>query len=477
MTEIIDSRNIVELLGSYHRTPALLTAKEVITYGELQNSTVRAGYALLQICQKSECIVCLIGEHVWEWIALFYAALWIGKPVLPLPRNIPPKELITILNNFRNSTVISDTDRKLQKNIRHVHLKEIFAGGVSGRDERLPLQHSEIALLIRTSGSKGVPKLVALTFENNVYNALGAHQNLPFAHGDRWLLSLPLYHISGFSLLFRALLCGGTLVLDSWKSLLTGNPLDITHVSFVPTQLYRYLQDENAGANLQKLKAILLGGAPASATMLQDAYAKGLPIRTTYGLTETASQVTTLPSIYPVEKLYSSGVVLPFRKVEIIDDQICVAGPIVSKGYFVQGQLQPLPEIDGYFATGDLGYRDSDGYLYVRGRRDNMFLCGGVKIYPEEIERELLQIPGVVQACVVPVDDPKYGKRPVAFLEWSDARIKKDELHIKERLSDSLEKFKIPVHIFEFPAQFKGYAKPPRKALERYANQGLNRDE
>lgn len=262
-------------------------------------------------------------------------------------------------------------------------------------------------LLLYTSGSTDTPKIAVLTLANLIANARSAIQPLGLKPGDQWKLSLPLYHVGGISIALRCILARATLVLDD-------SP-DITHLSYVPTQLYR------ATPVYKKLRCLLLGGAPIGALP-----PKHLPVYTTYGLTEMASIVAL------------NGQILPDRELKIAkDDEIWLRGPCLFHGYYDE------PPQSDWFPTKDLG-RFVNGKLEILGRKDWMFISGGENIQPEEIEKKLLAFPEVTEAAVVPVDDPEWGKRPVAVVCGKAFSLQ----DMQSRLKECLPKYKIPIALY-----------------------------
>ncbi len=299
-------------------------------------------------------------------------------------------------------------------------------------------------VVVFTSGSTGAPKAAVLASHALYLNALGANYNMPLEPGDRWLLSLPLSHVGGIGAALRTLIAGATLVIPDRPQSLPEvlGPLGVTHVSVVSTQLLRLLRASEEAAPAS-IKAVLAGGGPLAASLLHEAHSRGYPVRTTYGLTEMGSQVTTLPADAPPEKLTSAGRVLPYRELRISGDgEVLVRGPVLFMGYRTGASLALPVNSEGWFRTGDLGRLDADGYLHIIGRRDNMFVSGGENIHPEEIERALVDIAGVDQAVVVPVPDAEFGSRPVAFVRARSKAV--SEAALQERLAEVLPRYKIP---------------------------------
>jgi O-succinylbenzoic acid--CoA ligase len=216
---------------------------------------------------------------------------------------------------------------------------------------------------------------------------------------------------------------------------------------------------------LAHLKAVVLGGAPAPAGLIDAALAARVPLVTTYGLTETSSQICATHPGDPHEALYTSGRPLAPGCVRIAEGEIQVAGPTLFAGYWDGGELRLPRTEDGWFATGDLGHWDSGGRLVVRGRKDNLFISGGENIQPEEIEAELCRAEGVLRAVVVSRADPQWGARPVAFVETLPGR-QFDPAAWEAALAERLPRFKLPVAYRPWPADLAG-VKAPRAELSR----------
>jgi O-succinylbenzoic acid--CoA ligase len=225
----------------------------------------------------------------------------------------------------------------------------------------------------------------------------------------------------------------------------------VTHLSLVPTQLRRLLAEDVPDAALKRLKAVLVGGAPAPLSLLQEARGRGIPVLTTYGMTEMNAQVTTMAPDDANERLDTAGRLLKYRELKISDDgEILVRGSVLCTGYVEGPRVEPVVNNEGWFATGDIGQIDADGYLRVRGRRDHMLISGGENIHPEEIERLLLAIPDVEQAIVVAVPDEEFGERPVAFVGGPAG---KQPEHLAAILSEHLPRFKIPDTFYPWPEE------------------------
>lgn len=277
--------------------------------------------------------------------------------------------------------------------------------------------------IIFTSGTSGKPKAAQITFGNLYHSALASAERLGASPDDRWLCPLPFYHVGGLSIIFRSAIYGSSIVLPestTTEGIIKGlHDSQATIVSLVPTQLYRILE---AGFEPpSSLRLILVGGAAASPELVQRCIERNLPISLTYGLTECASQVATAMPAQVRAKPGSVGKPLNGTAVRIVDDEgynlslgvygeIVVSGDTVMKGYLGQTPT------NGTFHTGDIGYLDADGDLWVVQRRSDLIVSGGENVYPAEVEAVLRQHPAVEDACVVGVPDAEWGQRVVAMV-------------------------------------------------------------
>jgi len=357
-----------------------------------------------------------------ELISLFFAAWQLGASVCPLNTRLPPAQIKEAIQRLSPKLFLSEGP------------PQVFS--------RAPSIPSSVFLF--TSGSTGRPKIAVLTLENLFANA--AH-SVPLEAGDRWLLSLPLYHVGGLGILLRCHLTGAMLVFD---------PSDpsITHLSWVPTHLYRMTPV------YPRLKCLLLGGAPFAAP-----YPKRLPLTLTYGLTEMGSMVAARLHPPLIDGAYLLGPPLPGREVRIAPDgEILVRGKTLFSGYWENNSLTPTPE---WFPTGDLGKWHPTEGLTIVGRKDWQFISGGENIQPEEIETHLLQMPSVLEAAVIAQPDPEFGARPVAFLKTSSPLTLSQ---VTAFLETHLPKYKIPIALHLLDELPRTQFKIDRKKLSTFFN-------
>ncbi|MDW1889636.1 o-succinylbenzoate--CoA ligase [Vibrio sp. Vb1574] len=315
--------------------------------------------------------------------------------------------------------------------------------------------HDRLASVVFTSGSTGEPKAVVHTHRQHLASAEGLLQEFIFTQQDAWLLSLPLYHVSGLAIVYRWLYVGATLKVGSGK--LVDDVQGVSHASLVATQLKRLLDDD---AHLS-LTYVLLGGSHVDHELALRASGQGIETWLGYGMTEAASTVTAKR----IDSTSNAGHVLKHRKIKLVDQRIFVGGKTLAAGYFHQGHVTPFLDEKGWFDSKDLGEWQGDE-LKIIGRADNQFISGGENIHCEEIEAALNQIDGVVQSIVVPVEDAEFGHRPVAVIQTNGLRSKSE---YDQHLQSKLEKFKWPVEYHVMPLTLlEGGIKISRKAVKEW---------
>ncbi|MFO7973058.1 MAG: o-succinylbenzoate--CoA ligase [Candidatus Hydrogenedentota bacterium] len=331
------------------------------------------------------------------------------------------------------------------------------------------------ATIIATSGSTAAPKMAVHSVDNHVANAEASNRNITVEPGDRWLLSLSLYHVAGLGIVFRCVLGGAGFALPNPDEPLEESiaRLNVTHVSLVTTQLQRLLENRVGTETLRRLKAILLGGSAIPRGLVERAVHSGVPIHTTYGLTETASQVTTTPPGADMNTLSTSGRPLTRGTVRTAQDgEIEVSGRTLFLGYLTEdGSIYRPATPDGWLPTGDIGHFDTCENLVVTGRKDNLFISGGENIQPEEIEAVLCAFDDVARAIVVPVPDPEFGHRPLAFIEPAPG-FSLNPYYLRRHLGNRLPRYKLPVAYLPWPADTRETGiKPSRRFFQELAAQ------
>ena len=272
---------------------------------------------------------------------------------------------------------------------------------------------------MHTSGTTGEPQPVELSFGNVQANALGSAVALALDPHERWLCPLPLSHVGGLMVLLRSAIYATSAVIGP-----PAPDFQVTVVSLVPTMLARLL---DAGvAKPLRLRAVLLGGAPADPALLARARDAGWPVAPTYGLTQACSQVT----VGEIGDVETSGRALPGVRVTLAPDgEILVEGPTVAGG--------------GTLHTGDLGRLDDRGRLIVVGRKSDTIVTGGENVAPAEVEAVLLEHPAVADAGVFARPHAEWGEAVTARVVLRpDAEASADEL--RTWAADRLAAYKVP---------------------------------
>jgi len=427
-------KHAAQLFGN---KPALISRERTLSFIQLDAETARIASAFTAEGIGAGGIVALVSSNSASMVLSLIALLRIGAVAAPLNNRFPENRITGILKRLRPAMTLSALALDW-------FVSEAMTQQETGFTPAMAMELPPVSI-IHTSASSGNPKAAVHSFSNHWHSAMGSARNLPFRPGDCWLLSLPLYHVGGYSMLFKSLLGGGALAVPSPDESIAES-LDrfpVSHLSLVPTQLYRMMQSGESTAKLRKLKAVLLGGSAVSESLLREAIGEKIPIYLTYGSTEMSTQVSTSPApVTSVQK--DSGVVLPHREVMIATDgEILVRGKCLFLGYFEDGRLDPSTDQNGWFHTGDLGSISKKRRLTVLGRKDNMFISGGENIHPEEIENALTSIEGIEEAVVVPVPNAEYGMRPVAWIRVQEHNEPTDDF-ISESIKNSIGALKTP---------------------------------
>ena len=317
------------------------------------------------------------------------------------------------------------------------------------------LRRDTEALVLFTSGTTGEPKGVRLTVGNLVASATASAFRLGVTPEDRWLCCLPTYHMGGLAPIVRSVLYGTTAILQSgFDASETARVIadeEITGVSLVPTMLTRLLDD--GWSPPDHLRFVLLGGAPAPPELVDRCADRGVPVHPTYGMTETASQIATASPVQAFEHEGTVGQPLLFTEVTVVDPEtnepvhggepgeLVVDGPTVTPGYLDDQQTAAAFTERGLH-TGDVGYRDADGRLWVQNRLDDRIVSGGENVDPGEVRAALRDSDRIEDAAVVGLDDAEWGERVAALVVSRDESLTTSmvESHCRERLAG----FKLP---------------------------------
>ncbi len=464
-------------------TPAVVIAGRTISFAELGRRTEErlaqvAGEEHRPVAPRP---VALVGEATLGSLELVLACFALGVPAVLLHPRSPPTARVAFaaeLGARLLETSETGGDAPLRGEASHEPrapaARDPGAAELAAAARSSPPNDDRALVVIATSGSSGAPKAVILSRRAIVASARASAAHLGWEPDDRWLLALPLAHVGGLSVLTRCLIARRTVVVPpsaepaALAEVVTRER--VTLLSLVPTQVARLLA---VGFRPPpSVRAILVGGAPCPADVLARAAAAGWPLLTTYGLTETSSQVTVQPRGTAPHPDLGAGLPLPGIEVTTRGERIAVRGPTLATGYVLgcteaptspgtarasgapPWVVEPLPlDAEGWFVTADLGHLDPAGRLHVHGRADTTLITGGEKVMPERIEAELLGLPEIAEAAVAGRPDHEWGQRVVAFVVWSGDPMGLDELRARLR-------GRLAAH--ELPRELHGLAELPR---------------
>lgn len=413
---------------------ALRVPGEEFTWRRLLQRVERTAMALQIAGLQPGGRIAALAHNSVHYVALMWAAMWSGTTLVPLNARLTDEQLSWQLTHCGASLLVVDQSaahRRLNLGeVRFVQIDDLTASFTANAE---PFALEGTATMMFTSGTTGEPSLVRLSWANYFASATASALNLGVREDDDWLCCLPLFHVGGLSIITRGIIYGTAVtVLDRFDAAevlehLSGH---ITLISLVPTMLNALaecaggVEELAAHTRRGKLRAILLSGAAAEPEFVRRCLDAGLPIVPAYGSTETCSQVVTMPLTVPRDRIGAAGFPLHGVDLELRNNlgkpitegagTIWVRGPMVSSGY-----VNPTPQarqrfVGGWFQTGDLGELDDRGFLWVRGRRDDVIITGGENVDPYTVERILGQHPDIVEIAVFGVPDPMWGQRVVA---------------------------------------------------------------
>ena len=348
-------------------------------------------------------------------------ALWrLQKTIFLLNPNLPEKTRKKFLSKTTCKKVLSKTP-----------LKEI-----KKYNKKYTLNKNIPATYMLTSGTTKEPKIAIHTIENFLTSTKASQKKIPLTKQDKWLLSLPIYHVSGLNILFRCLTAGSAIVIKSKKESLEKQikTHQITHISVVLPQLIDIIQSKK---KLPSLKCILAGGSPFDKKLLQKGINLKLPIHLTYGMTETSSQIaTTKITKNNTEKLS----ILPHIKTSIIKNKLYIKSKSICLGYLINKKIKPITNKKGYFCTNDSVNIINNSIFNIK-RTDNQLISGGENIQPNELKSEILKLSNIIKCNIKVSKNNRYGQKPIAYIETK----KKQSIEIiTKKLKRTLPKYKIP---------------------------------
>jgi long-chain acyl-CoA synthetase len=411
-----------------------------------------------------------------EFVTAVFGILGAGAVLVPINNFLKPDEVNYILSDGGIDVLVTEEELAVHAPALLAARPQLKIFKVEDFPAELKTQNlkfktcsrgeHDLAVIIYTSGTTGRPKGAMLSHGNLLHNVESCRIVLETVNLDRMAVLLPLFHSYMITVgMFLPLLVGGTMVLV--KSL--NQPRQIlqelcarqaTILPAIP-QLYRTLAGSPLPIKLP-FRICISGSAPLPVQVLKDFETKfGIPLIEGYGLSE-ASPVVAKNPIHGVRKAGSIGLPVPHVKMSIQDEpgnllgvneigEICVRGGNVMLGYWNNPEETAKAIRNGWLLTGDVGYRDADGYYFITDRKKDMLLVNGINVYPREIEEIIYQFPGVKEAAVIGVPDIRKGEQPVAFVATGDGQTIEEKAllqFVRGRLAD----YKVPKHVVFMPA-------------------------
>ncbi len=447
-------------------TVAVIHSDKEINYNGINSLVDKTTLFLNNEKIKENDIVTLLFNNSLEFIVAVISLWEIGAIPVPLNTKLLEKDLVEQVKFLKSSFTIKSKEFLNVSNTGKSILIPFDAAFSEPRLRRdlpdnkeettqlnfsnLPVRQAgdKTALILFTSGSTGKPKAVMLSFENLIQSAMIGNQVLNQTNADKWLASLPFYHIGGFSIIFRSLLFGTSIIIpdslstnDLTESIKKHHP---TLISLVSNQLKKFV-DLNF-IPPKELRMVLLGGGFSDKDLILKSIEQGWKISKVYGSTETSSFVSFMNYQEVKKKPEASGKVIHPNKIIITDEgEIAVQSSAVMKGYFNEEETTEIIKNDFYY-TGDIGHLDDEGYLYVEAKRSDLIISGGENINPFEVEKEILAHTKVKEACVVGIENKEWGQIiSAAVVLKENSELSENEL--KDFLRNKIASFKIPKRI------------------------------
>ncbi|WP_249871148.1 o-succinylbenzoate--CoA ligase [Oceanobacillus saliphilus] len=429
-----------------------------VTFAELKERSQIFARKLAQVGVTEGVHVGILSTNQVPMVVAIHALSYLGAVGVMLNTRLTDEELNYQLKDAEVSLLLtadhlkdSTNDLKAEKMKTFSEMESVIEKDFTLKSE---LHLDDIFTIMYTSGTTGFPKGVIHTYGNHWWSAISSALNLGLNKEDKWLIPLPVFHVSGLSTAIKSVIYGMPIYLmekfDAVKVHEAIMKKGITIVSVVTIMVQRLMEMLGDQSYPTSLRCLLLGGGPAPKPMLKRAKEKNIPVFQSYGMTETASQLVTLSPKDALEKVGSAGKPLFSAQLKISEHatdqigEILVKGPMVTKGYFKNKEANEAAFTGGWFSTGDLGYLDADGFLYIVDRRKDLIISGGENIYPSEIESVLSGMEQILEVGVAGKADEVWGKVPVAFV------VKKREVTAEEIYAyakNRLAKYKLPKEI------------------------------
>lgn len=436
---------------------ALSFLDEQWTFKELYLKSVSLAYKLNTLRLTSGKRVAILAPSTPPLIELLYGCMQAQCEMVLLNGRLAKQELAYQVEDAEvDAILVADEElAKLPDDARIIPFSKLYETTESKYEIAAQWDEDFALTIMYTSGTTGFPKGVCQTVSNHSSSAVSSALNLGISENDTWLCTVPIFHISGFSIVVRSLLYGMKIRLyekfDAEKCAQEIIEGTVTKMSVVSVILENILSEmERAGQKAHpQFTTALAGGGPVPVDYLKRAEKLELRVAQTYGMTETSSQTATLANEDAMTHIGSAGKPLFFNEIKIDAKdgesigEILIRGPHVTPKYIGRFKDKPTTT-NGWLHTGDVGYLDEEGYLYVVDRRSDLIISGGENIYPAEIENILLGHPYVKEAGVCGMEHDKWGQVPVAFIV---AKKQMTEQEMIDFCTEHLANYKVPKQV------------------------------
>lgn len=459
-----------EAAGLHGKRDFIITGKGSFSFNELNEKVIYLAHFLYRDYKVERGdIAAVLSENNVDFIILLFALWKLGAVPVPINSRLNEYETDRLLNFLKPSHIV--TIPSIDNNLiyKDAVIIELAADlGVSAKDEfqeygptsktfqNISFDENNTSLILFTSGTSGNPKGVQLSFHNLKASFENSNTVLHHNGNDKWIASLPFYHIGGFSIFTRAILSGIPIIIPTSlktevlaESIFRHRP---TFISLVSTQLKRFL--EMGIKPYRELRCVLLGGGYIEDSLLDEAIKEGWPISKVYGSTESSSLITYVDCIKNRDKKASGGKPLGNNQILVVNErkepvqintmgEVAIISESCAKGYY-NNLTETINKFrSGIYYTGDSGYIDDDGYLYIDSRMNDLIISGGENINPMEIEAALKEITGIKNASVFGQEDEEWGHIVSAAI-ITNKGYNISEAELKNQLLRKISPFKIP---------------------------------
>ncbi|MDI9819337.1 MULTISPECIES: non-ribosomal peptide synthetase [unclassified Legionella] len=472
---MLSTKLFIENSSNYYGLIALESSQYQLSYETLYRLVdyLQLQFAAIASPEKTPCIL-LFNNNI-EYVATFLAVARLC-PVMPINPALPLEHIQEVVQSLNPASVIHDpmnADKagELAQRIG-IHAREIRLDNAlvqskkqkKHQDVAAYPKENEVALILHTSGTTAKPKCVPLSYKNLNESIANIIRTLQLSINDRNLNMMPLFHIHGIvASMLSTLASGGTLILkdiDYTKItdyLINDKPTWYTAVPTIHHKIYQALSMQPNECATGSLRFVRSCSSPLSEVLQQKIQALlNVPVIQAYGMTEAAHQVSTNPLSIADIKINSVGQTKGGISVMIIGDEnqklnrnevgeVCIQGDNVFQGYMNNPEANKDAFIQGHFRTGDLGYIDSDGYLFLTGRKKEIINKGGFKIAPLQIDQVMLRHPQIKEAITFPIPHETLGD-DIGLMVVTEQGLEKKAIY--EYLQDKVAEYMLPYEIY-----------------------------